>query len=191
MTSSSVCSSSRHALVGAAFVTGVSLTSASALADPLPVSPVPAPPPVAGAARSPQRDSSQPSYPRYVYVPADWTPPPAPGMAWTPQAQRRVWYGWQTMLVYAGSTTVGLATALGGGFSGSAPVMLTGAVVGEQASSSADRASTGRMATRPRALPCLASTWARRSWAAASASPSPAPPAPATAAAADSASSSA
>ncbi len=43
---------------------------------------------------------------------------------------RRVWYGWQTLLVYAASATVGLTTGLAGGASSSGTLVLTGTIIG-------------------------------------------------------------
>jgi hypothetical protein len=43
---------------------------------------------------------------------------------------RRVWYGWQTLLVYAASTTVGLAAGFAGGASDSGGLLFTGTTIG-------------------------------------------------------------
>jgi hypothetical protein len=118
-------------------VAGTMLTSASALADPPPALPLPAatpaaiapaPPPYARAAPLPQSDPQRPQYPYYVYVPNEWTPTSMPGMPGVPS--RRVWYGWQTLLVYASSVTVGLASGIAGGASDSGFLVAGGAVVG-------------------------------------------------------------
>jgi hypothetical protein len=124
-------------------VAGTMLTSASALADPPPALPLPpatpaaiapAPPPYARAAPLPQSDPQRPQYPYYVYVPGDWGPPSMPGMSGMPgmpgMPPRRVWYGWQTLLVYAASATVGLTAGIAGGASGSGGLVFTGTMIG-------------------------------------------------------------
>ncbi|MEO5726362.1 MAG: hypothetical protein ABI134_14670 [Byssovorax sp.] len=127
-------SSSRRALVGGAFVAGTMLISVSALAEPPPPLPIPpatpaavapAPPPPARAALPPQSDPQRLRSPDYVYVPGDWAASSMPGMP-----SRRVWYGWQTLLLYAASTTVGLASGFAGGASDSGFLVVAGSVVG-------------------------------------------------------------
>ena len=115
------------------------LTSVSAFADPPPALPIPpatpaaiapAPPPYARATLPPQSDPQRPQYPYYVYIPGDWGPPGTPGMpGMSGVPSRRVWYGWQTLLVYASSATVGLAAGFGGGASDSGFLVAAGSVI--------------------------------------------------------------
>ena len=113
------------------------LASVSALADPPPASPTPpatpaavapAPPPFALAAPPPQSDLGRPLYPSYFYLPLDSASPQMPGMPGVPS--RRVWYGWQTLFVYAGATTVGLTSLFSGIASGSEALVFGGTVIG-------------------------------------------------------------
>jgi hypothetical protein len=136
MTSPSL-SPSRRALVGGAFAASVTLASAGALADdpgapPAPLTSIaPAPPPRARRARPSQSDSAEPQYPLHLYNPAEWTPPVVPGMPWIPTStQRRAWYGWQNLLVYASVTTAGVAATLGGGFGDSSALFIGGLAAG-------------------------------------------------------------
>ncbi len=43
---------------------------------------------------------------------------------------RRVWYGWQTLLVYAASATVGLTAGIAGGASDSGALLVPGILIG-------------------------------------------------------------
>lgn len=85
-------------------------TAFSAPVD-LPAVPAPAPPPVAPlppgyAPRALPLSAPLVQYPTYFYMPVA-AGEPLPG---TPT--KRVWYGWQTLLVLGGSTTLGLVTSL-------------------------------------------------------------------------------
>jgi hypothetical protein len=104
--------------------------TAIAHADPPPAAPAPPPPGYA----PPPSDYAPPfapvlapplKYPDYVYIPrAEGASPALPGMP------KRIWYGWQTLLVLGGSTALGLSTTLGGGVSGSSGVALVGGSIG-------------------------------------------------------------
>lgn len=129
--------SSPRILLAGVLTAGTFLTSTSALAEPQPASPLaatlpaPAAPPLsAAAALPPQSHPLRPRYPDYLYVPGDWAPSSLPGTPYLPgEPSKRVWYGWQTLLVYGASTVVGLAAGLGGGIGDSDALFVTGFMV--------------------------------------------------------------
>jgi hypothetical protein len=128
-------SAARRSPLGAALITGVLISSVSAVgrADPAPraVIAFTAPPTAIAPARRPLGGAPSYDVPDYIYVPAaPWTAgvPSIPGMPEMPG--QRTWYGWQTLLVFGGSTTVGLIGGFGGGASGSDVVLLAGLSIG-------------------------------------------------------------
>lgn len=84
-----------------------------------------APPPYGYAPPFAPVRAPAPRYPDYVYIPGTWDS--STSLSTTP---KRVWYGWQTLLVFGGATVVGLSTLLGGGVSGNGGVTLIGGSIG-------------------------------------------------------------
>lgn len=122
--------------LGKALAAGILITSATAFAEPPPAAPTapaapvaiaPAPPPYVHAPRPPEGGAPLLQYPHYVYVPGVWAPP-TPGIPGAPS--KRDWYGWQTLLVFGGSVTVGLVSGFGGGASGSGAAVVAGSAIG-------------------------------------------------------------
>jgi hypothetical protein len=145
MASSSSLSVARRAPLGAALCTGALISSFGTVgraeaAAGAPVALVaPAPPPATPIAPAPYSPGSLPvggaapspsPIPDYLYFPLVATPG-MPGVQLMPQLpSKRVWYGWQTLLVFGGSLGVGLIGGIGGGASGSDAVLLSGLSIG-------------------------------------------------------------
>ncbi len=103
-------------------------SSATAHAQPAPAAPAP-PPSAATAPDSRVQSNSVPrlDYPTYVYS-------PVVGSSALPLGStgpvKRVWYGWQTLVVVGASTAFGFITGLSGGLAGSGVVVFGGAGLG-------------------------------------------------------------
>ncbi len=115
---------------GAALAAGLLISAQSTSARALPAPGAPAPAPYVYAPPPLQLGAPRPEYPTYVYLDQEGSPG-VPVMAGMPAIwSKRYWYGWQTLLVFGGSTTVGLIGGFAGGASGSAGVIITGLSVG-------------------------------------------------------------
>ncbi|MEP7126990.1 MAG: hypothetical protein ABJE95_39020 [Byssovorax sp.] len=124
-------SSSRRFPLGLALVAGLAIFAQSprARAEPTPAA-TPIAPAIPPSRPGPRRlDGAAPAYevPTYVYF-------PGAGMGAMPGAPeiagKGAWYGWQTLLVLGGSTTVGLVGGFAGGGSGSGGVLIGGLSIG-------------------------------------------------------------
>lgn len=129
MASSSRSTTPRTSLVslGGALLAGlfISASSSSARAEPIPPPPVIAP--YGYAPRSQEFVAPAYQVPTYVYL-------PGAGMQGYPGSTepggKHGWYGWQTLLVFGGSTTVALIGGIAGGTSDSPGVLLTSLSLG-------------------------------------------------------------
>jgi hypothetical protein len=121
---------------GATLLAAVLGAASSARAQPAPVTPIapppaaafaPAPPPYSNALPPPQLVAPRYEVPTYVYIPGDMSP----GMPGMPDARgKRTWYGWQTLLVWGGSSVFALVAGISGGAANSPGVLITGLSVG-------------------------------------------------------------
>jgi hypothetical protein len=121
-----------RALVGTTLTGILFFISGNARAEPPPplaaAAPPPssyAPPPYGYAPPVVPVGAPAPRYPDYVYIPGTLD-----SWAESSTKPKRVWYGWQTLLVFGGSTVVGLSTIIGGGVSDNAGVSLVGGSIG-------------------------------------------------------------
>ncbi len=140
---SSSWSLARRAPLGAALLTGALLSSLSAVAHAEPTAPAPgalvapAPPPATPIAPAPYSPGSLPvggaspgPVPDYLYFPEAAIPGMPSVQLMAPLPSTRVWYGWQTLLVFGGSLGVGLIGGIVGGASNSDALLFGGLSLG-------------------------------------------------------------